>query len=196
MRPTQTNQAGWITGHIFDTHRAPFPALNVRRRNEKVATDTFYADTPAIDDGATCAQFYCGTRSKYVEVFGMKTDSHFLQSLWDTIRRSGAMDVLVSDRAQVKVSKKVHDVLRFLCIKDTQSEPYQQHQNSAERRYKSAKFNSQQTMNMSGAPAECWLLCMHYTCFIMNRMALKSLHWRTPFECLHGHTIQMHSKAT
>ena len=77
----------------------------------------------AIDDGATCAQFYCGTRSKYVEVFGMKTDSHFLQSLWDTIRRSGAMDVLVSDPAQVEVSKKVHDVLRFLCIKDTQSEP-------------------------------------------------------------------------
>ena len=102
----------------------------------------------------------------------------------------------VSDHAQVEVSKKVHDVLRFLCIKDTQSEPYQQHQNSAERRYKSAKFNLQQTMNMSGAPAECWLLCMHYTCFIMNRMALKSLHWRTPFECLHAHTIQMHSKAT
>jgi hypothetical protein len=118
----------------------------------------------------------------------MKTDSHFIQSLWDTIRLSGAMDVLVSDRAQVEISKKVQDVLRFLCIKDTQSEPNQQHQNSAERRYKSAKFNSQQTMNMSGAPAECWLLCMQYTCFVMNRMALQSLHWRTSFESLHGQT--------
>ena len=185
---TQYARSGWITGRIFDTHRAPFPALNVRRRNEKVATDTFYADTPAVDDGATCAQFYCGRRSKYVEVFGMKTDSHFIQSLWDTIRRNGAMDVLVSDRAQSEISKKVLDVLRYLCIKDTQSEPHQQHQNSAERRYKSAKFNSQQTMNMSGAPADCWLLCMQYTCFVMNRLALQSLHWRTPFESLNGQT--------
>ena len=48
-------------------------------------------------------------------------------------RLSFCEDVLVSDRAQVEVSKKVHDVLRFLCIKkDTQSEPYQQHQNSAD----------------------------------------------------------------
>ena len=185
---TQYARSGWITGRIFDTHRAPFPALNVRRRNEGVATDTFYSDTPAVDDGSTCAQFYCGTKSKYVEVVGMKTDSHFIQTLWDTIRRSGAMDVLISDRAQSEISKKVHDVLRYLCIRDSQSEPHQQNQNPAERRYKSAKFNSQQAMNLSGAPASCWLLSMQYTCYIMNRMALKSLHWRTPFEYLHGQT--------
>jgi hypothetical protein len=33
--------------------RSPYPALNVHRRNEPVATDTIYSDTPAIDDGAT-----------------------------------------------------------------------------------------------------------------------------------------------
>ena len=45
---TQFARHGWITGHIWSTHRAPFPALNVRRRNEPVPTNTIYADTPAI----------------------------------------------------------------------------------------------------------------------------------------------------
>ena len=43
-------------------------------------------------------------------------------------------------------------------------------------------------MNLSGAPPSTWLLCMQYVCFIMNRMALGSLGWRTPFEKLVGHT--------
>jgi len=34
---------------------SPNPALNVHCYNETVATDTFYADTPAIDSGVTIA---------------------------------------------------------------------------------------------------------------------------------------------
>ena len=185
---TQFARSGWISGKIYDTHRAPFPALNVRRRNESVATDTFYSDTPAIDNGAVAAQFFVGTTTKFVEVYGMKSDHQFIKTLWDTIRKHGAMDVLVSDRAQVEISKKVNDVLRHLCIRDTQSEPHQQNQNPAERRYRDVKFNAQRVMNMSGAPAFTWLLCMQYVCFIMNRMALGSLGWRTPFEKLTGQT--------
>jgi hypothetical protein len=185
---TQFARSGWITGRIYDTYRAPFPALNVIRRNEGVATDTFYFPEPAVDDGSVCGQFYVGTTSKFVETHGMKTDSHFIRTLWDTIRRYGAMDVLISDRAQVEISKKVQEVLRYLCIRDRQSEPLFQHQNPAERRYQVAKHNCERVMNTSGAPASCMLLCMQYVCFIMNRMALASLDWRTPCEVLHGHT--------
>jgi len=185
---TQFARSGWISGRIYDTHRAPFPALNVTRRNESVATDTFYSGTPAVDDGATSAQFFVGTQTKFVEVYGLKSDSHFIKTLWDTIRRYGAMDVLVSDRAQLEISNKVHDVLRHLCIKDRQSEPHQQNQNPAERRYKDVKFNAQRVMNLSGAPPSTWLLCLEYVCFVMNRMALRSLDWRTPYEKLLGHT--------
>ena len=32
--------------------KSPFPALNVSRRNEPVATDTVYSDTPAINNGS------------------------------------------------------------------------------------------------------------------------------------------------
>ena len=48
---TQFARSGIIQGRITDTHRAPFPALNVHRRNEPVATDTVYADTrPSMVD--------------------------------------------------------------------------------------------------------------------------------------------------
>ena len=47
----------------FRTHlKSRFPALNVRRRNKPVATDTVWADEPAIDDGSTAAQVFVGRK--------------------------------------------------------------------------------------------------------------------------------------
>ena len=106
----------------------------------------------------------------------------------DVIRKSGAMDVLISDRAQMEISNKVKDILRHLIIDDWQSEAHYQHQNAAERQYKHIKRNVQNVLNMSGATASCWLLCLEYVSYIMNRMASKSLSWRTPYESLTGIT--------
>jgi len=108
-----------------------FPALNVHRCQEPVATDTVYADTPAIDDGSTCAQIFVGRESLVTDVYGMKINKEFLNTLEDNIRCQGAMDKLISDRAQVETSKKVQDILRALIIDDWQSEPHHQHQNFA-----------------------------------------------------------------
>ena len=47
---TQYAKSGWISSTITDTHKAPFPAMNVIRRNEVVATDTIFTDVPAIDN--------------------------------------------------------------------------------------------------------------------------------------------------
>ena len=38
------------------------PALNIPRRNEAVATDTVFSNTPAIDNGSTCAQILWNMR--------------------------------------------------------------------------------------------------------------------------------------
>ena len=57
---TQYAWSGWITGYIYNTHWAPFPALNVSQRNEPVATDTIYSDMPVVDNGSTWAQFFTG----------------------------------------------------------------------------------------------------------------------------------------
>ena len=84
---TQFSLSGWLTGHIFDTHKAPLPALNVRRCNEPVATDTIYADVPAIDNGSHAAQFICGTESHFCDIYGVQTDGNLATVLMDNIHK-------------------------------------------------------------------------------------------------------------
>ena len=96
---TQYARAGWISGHIYDTYKSPFPALNVIRSNEAVATDTVYLDIAAIDNGSLCAQFFMGLDTSFCNVFGMKTDKQFINFLLNVNRKRVAMDKLVSNRA-------------------------------------------------------------------------------------------------
>jgi len=65
-----TTQYAWNTYNLpFCKHyRSHFPALNVDHRCEAVATDTVYSDTPAIDDGATCAQVFVGRDTLVADV--------------------------------------------------------------------------------------------------------------------------------
>ena len=149
-------------------YRSPYPACNVPRRNEPVATDTVYSDTPAIDDGSTCAQLFVGTESLVTDVYGMKSDRQFVNTLEDNIRTRGAPTKLISDRAQVEIGRKVLDILRSLFISSWQSEPHQQHQNPAERRYQTVKQMTNTVLDRTGAPAYTWLLCMAYVCFLLN----------------------------
>ena len=88
----------------------------------------------------------------------MKSDCQFVNSLFDIKQMRGAMYTLISDRATSETSKRVHDILRHLFIKDWQSEPYFQHQNLAERRYKYVKHNVNSVLSSVSAPAYCWLL--------------------------------------
>ena len=76
-------------------------------------------------------------------------------------------------------------------IKDSQSEPHYQHQNPAEQRYQSIKSYVNTTLNTTAAPADCWLLALLYVIFILNRLATKSLQWRTPYEALYGSTLDI-----
>ena len=151
--------------------KSRFPALNVHRRREPVATDTVYSDTPAIDDGSTTAQIFVGRDTLVVDVYGMKTDKEFVNTLEDQIRKRGAMDKLISDRAQVEVSDKVRDILRAYLIDDWQSEPHHQHQNYAERRIQMLKAYTNTVLDCTGAPASTWLLCLDYVSFVLNHLA-------------------------
>ena len=177
-----------MSTHLKRHFKSPFPAHNVHRRNEPIATDTVYSNTPAVDNGASHAQFFVGTESMVCDVFPMKTDKQFVNTLEDIIRRRGAPTKLVSDSAQVEISKKVHDILRSLCITDWQSEPYQQHQNPAERRYQTVKRITSTLMDRTGAPPDTWFLCMSYVCFILNHTACKAINWQIPMRVLTGTT--------
>ena len=147
--------------HLRKRYKSPYPACNIPRREEPLATDTVYSDTPAIDNGCKVAQIFVGTKSMVTDVFGMKTEKQFVNTLQDIIRTRGAPTKLISDNAQVEISNKVKDILRYLFIDDWQSEPHYQHQNPAERRYQDLKRITNRILDRTGAPPELWLLALH-----------------------------------
>jgi hypothetical protein len=144
------------------TFKSPNPALNNARRNEAVACDIVYSDTPVINDGSVAAVIFVGIDSQVTNIYGIKTDKYFVNTLEDNIIDCGAPHKLISDRAQVIISNKIIDILRTLCIKSWQSEPYQQQQNPAERYYQTLKTAANRIMDHTGAPPKTWLLCLHY----------------------------------
>ena len=63
---------------VLKKHKSPFPALNVHRREEALATDTVYFDTPAVDSGVTIAQLFVGLTSTVCDVYPLKTEKAFV----------------------------------------------------------------------------------------------------------------------
>jgi hypothetical protein len=167
--------------------RTPFPACNVKRRNEAVvATDMIYSDVPALGtNGITNAQVFVGRDSLIIDVFGVKSSAQFVNTLLDVIRHRGAMDKLISDNAASEASKRVLDVLRHLMIEQWQSEAHLQHQNFAERHWQDLNLKCLTTWLMAykNVPKDLWLLCLEYVADIMNITAVQSLNWQTPLQC-------------
>ena len=96
--------------------KSRFPAFNIPRRSEEVATDTIFSDTPAIDSGVTMAQIFVGKRTLVTDVYPLKSQKQFVNTLEDNIRFRGAMTKLISDYAKVEISNKVKDILRMYHI--------------------------------------------------------------------------------
>ena len=164
------------------------PVFNIPRCSEAVATDTIFSDTPAVDDGSTMAQFFCGRDTLVCDAYGIKSTKQFINTLSDNIRKRGAMDTLISDGGKYEISKRVTDLLHSLFIQDYQSEPYHQHQNMAENRFGLAKHYTNTVMNTSGCPACCWLLCLQYICVVLNHLASPILQGICPVQALEGTT--------
>ena len=140
--------------------KSRIPAFNVPRRHESVATDTIFSDTPVVDSGVKQAQGFVGRDSLVADVYPRKSGKQFVNTMEDIIRRRGAMDKLLRDSAKTEISKKVKENLIAYNISNWHSEPYDQNQNPAEWLYRTIKSWTNTVMNRSGAPANCWLLCM------------------------------------
>ena len=164
------------------------PILNVPRRHEAVATDTVFSDTPAVDSGVKQAQVFVGRDTLVADAYPMKSGKQFVNTLEDNIWRRGAMDKLLSDSAKTEISNKVMDILRAYHISNWHSEPYHQNQNPAEWRYRTIKSWTNTVLNRSGAPANCWLLCLIYVCYLLNHIACTALDGKIPLLALTGIT--------
>jgi len=94
------------------TLKSPNPALNIRQRKEAVATDSAFADVPAVDTpGFTGAQTFVGRSSLLTDCSGFCSVSEFPNTLLDNIRERGVMDTPTSNHANCEMSAKVKDVL-------------------------------------------------------------------------------------
>ena len=87
------------------------PVFSIPRCSEAVATDTIFSDTPAVDDGPTTAQFFCGHDTLVCDAYGIKSTKQFINTLSDNIRNRGAMDTLISDGGKYEISMRVTDLL-------------------------------------------------------------------------------------
>jgi septum formation inhibitor MinC len=93
-----------------------------------VATDTIYSDTPEIDCGITSAQLFVGTKTSTTDVYPIKSDKQFVNTLLDNITQRGATTKLISDRTQVEISERVKQVLRPLHVSTSCQTPVPEHQ--------------------------------------------------------------------
>ena len=77
----------------------------------------------------------------------------------DTIRQRGAIDKLITDSAQDKVTRRFKDVLRDYVIGNWSSDAAQQQQNPAERKYQHVNHTTNCMMERTCSPANtCMLL--------------------------------------
>ena len=97
------------------------------------------------------------------------------------------MSELISDYAQVEISNKVKDILRMYHSSSWHSEPYQ-NQNPSEWHYRTIKAWTNTILNRTGAPVNCWLLCMSHVCYLLNHISCESLKGQIPLTKLHGVT--------
>ena len=181
---TAPNTQDYIKHHFKPRN----PVFSIPRCSEDVATDTIFSDTPAVDDGSTMAQFFCGHDTLVCDAYGIKSTKQFINTLSDKIRKWGAIDTLISDGGKYDISKGVTDLLHFLFIQDYQSESYHQDQNKTENFFGPAKHYTNTVMNTSGCLACCWLLWLQYICVVLHHLASPTLQGICLVQALQGTT--------
>jgi hypothetical protein len=81
-----THYAHLPTGTVIKkAYKSPNPALNVYRCEDDVACDIVYSDVPAIYDGSTASVIFIGVNTTVTDVYGIKTDKQFVNTLEDNI---------------------------------------------------------------------------------------------------------------
>ena len=154
----------------------------------KLLLQTIFSDTPGVDSGITMAQIIVGKDSLVSDVYPMQSSKQFVNTLEDNIQFRGAMSKLISDYAQVEISSKVKDILQMYHCSSWHSEPYHQNQSPSELCYRTIKAWTNIILNRTGAPANCWLLCMSYVCYLLNHISCESLKGQILLTKLYGIT--------
>ena len=130
------------------------------------------------------AQFFAGKDTLVCDAYGIKSQKQLINTHYDIIRTRGAMNTIITEGGKYEMSKKVADLLRSFFTKQYESEPSHQHQNKAKQCYGVVKRYINTLMNLTGAPAHCWLLGLMYVCILLNVTASPPLGGLSPIQAL------------
>jgi hypothetical protein len=137
--------------------KSPNPAVNVSCPNQPLATNTIKSLVLAYDGGATYAQFFEDSSlvSRCTHWWNHQSWCTYQTDQWQcsSWNQQGSLPMF------------------FACmygVSAWESEAYQQHQNPAKHRYQTVKPLCNIIFDQTGAPANCWLLCLMYVCFVLN----------------------------
>ena len=129
------------------------------------------------------AQIFVGKRTLVTDIYPLKSKKQSVNIIEDNIRFRGAMTKLISEYAKVEISNKVKVIHRMYHSSSWNSQPYHENQNPVEGRYCTLKSWTNTVMNRSGAPADCWLLCMIHASYILNHLSSKRWVAMFPWGC-------------
>ncbi|MEM7375684.1 MAG: hypothetical protein AAF587_44235, partial [Bacteroidota bacterium] len=173
--------------------KSRFAWMNRFRLNEKVSTDTIFANCRSVG-GSTCAQVYYGMTSQVITVHGMRSEAEFPNSYSDFLRSEGIPTILRRDFGSAQRSRAVQDIQRRYTIGDEFSEPHHQQQNPVERNaIRWLKIHSKSLLDLTGAPEYLWLQAMRYLADVHNHTAKENLRWAIPLTVRHGDTRDISS---
>jgi hypothetical protein len=145
--------------------------LNIPHRNKDVATDTVFSDIAAVGFGVTIAQLFNVTITEVSDVFSIKNEREFTQTLQDNIWKRGVMQYLLSDKAHAKISNNNKDPLQTLIISDRRTTARKQWQNPAELRIQTVKRLTNLKLDRTRTDANMCLLSLDYARFVLNHTA-------------------------
>jgi hypothetical protein len=160
--------------HFRKHFKSRFRGANVGRRNEKVAIDTYFSDTPAIGTTVKMALIFVGGRTLVTDVYPMTRESQIPCTLEHNIKDRGAMETIISDGAKAAIGSRIKAICGMYTIKNYQSEPYHQHQNCIG----TLKDGTNRVMEKSGA--------LVYMCILLNHMTNETLGDIAPLTALLG----------
>ena len=156
---------------------APCPTFMANQHDFKTYQHAVNHDAPDYEKFRPVkqAQVFVVRDTLVADAYPMISGKQFINTLENNIRRWGAMDKPLSYSAKTQIFNKVMDILRAYHISNLDSEPYHQNQNPAEWRYRTIKSWTNTVMKRSGAPTNCWLLCLIYVCYLLNHIACTAL---------------------
>jgi hypothetical protein len=164
---TQFYRASQWSKKLKRHFKSRFPGANVNQINENVCSDTAYMETKGAADGITghggALGFQCfvGHDSKHLAVYMVKTDKAYPICLEEYIRTHGAPK-------RAETSEAAKEIYHNFGIADSNSEPYYQNQNAAEREIQDVKKEMELLMNITNTPDNMWPLCAEFVCLVKN----------------------------